>query len=152
MIKASISAVPGLIAAFLILAAVLAGLTVLAARKLGRPVLLPALLATSIAGILTVTLLPGTAGVEAGQCDSGLPVHRFTSSSSLLNMDLFIPGAAISVLLFRRPATTIAPFIILSGLVEFIQAVTPLGRSCSAGDLAANATGALRSHLNWLSR
>ncbi|MER7149020.1 VanZ family protein [Streptomyces xanthochromogenes] len=143
MIKASISAVPGLIAAFLILTAVLAGLTVLAARKLGRPILLPALLATSIAGILTVTLLPGTAGVEAGQCDSGLPVHLLTSSSSLLNMGLFIPGAAISVLLFRRPATTIASFIILSGLVEFIQAVTPLGRSCSAGDLAANATGAL---------
>ncbi|WP_331446376.1 VanZ family protein [Streptomyces xanthochromogenes] len=143
MTKASISAVPGLIATFLVLAAVLAGLAVLAARKLDRPVMLPALLTTSIAEILTVTLLPGTSGVEAGQCDSGLPVHLLTSSSSLLNMGLFIPGAAISVLLFRRPATTVASFIVFSGLVEFSQAVTPLGRSCSATDLAANATGAL---------
>ncbi|MFE9118200.1 VanZ family protein [Streptomyces sp. NPDC007172] len=143
MIKASIGAVPGLISSFLILAGVLAGITALISKARNRPLLLPVLLATCTAGVLTVTLLPGGAGATVGQCDTGLPVHVFTSSSSLLNIGLFIPAAALSTLLFRRPATVAAVFMVFSGLIEFIQSVTSLGRSCTVTDVVANSIGAL---------
>ncbi|WP_189963382.1 VanZ family protein [Streptomyces violascens] len=101
------------------------------------------LLAICMAGVSTVTLLPSGAGTPVGQCDTGLPGHVLTSSSSLLNIGLFAPGAALSTLLFRRPATTAATFVVFSGLIEFIQSVTPLGRSCSVTDVTANSIGAL---------
>ncbi|MFD7538367.1 VanZ family protein [Streptomyces sp. NPDC059819] len=143
VIRASIGAVPGLIPSFLILAGVLAGITALISRARNRPLLLPVLLATCTAALCTVTLLPGAAGMTVGQCDTGLPVHVFTSSSSLLNIGLFIPPAALSTLLFRRPATVAAVFVLFSGLIEFIQSVTSLGRSCTVTDVVANSIGAL---------
>ncbi len=108
-----------------------------------------------MAGIAAVTLLPGDAGLRAGQCDTGMPTHLFTSESSLLNIALFAPGALLAVLLFRRPVTAAAGFGCLSGTIEVVQSFTDLGRSCSVTDLVANVTGAALGSLAgalWLYR
>ncbi|TGZ18101.1 hypothetical protein DV517_30740 [Streptomyces sp. S816] len=143
MIEASISAVPGLVISFLVLGALLVLLTVSVARVWNKPWRLPAALALSIAGILSVTLLPGNGGLEAAQCDAGAPLHLFTSTSSLLNIALFAPGAFLGVLALRRPMTVAAAFVCLSGTVELLQATTHVGRSCSLSDVVANATGSV---------
>ncbi|MFG2117202.1 VanZ family protein [Streptomyces sp. NPDC048718] len=144
MIEASIGAVPGLFSAFFVMALLFAAPTAFIAKSRNRPPLLPALLATSIAGVLAVTLLPGSAGgAMAGICDIGRPVHMLTSASALLNIALFAPSPLLAVLLFRRPVTVGAISLVCSATVELIQATVPMGRACSATDLAANATGAL---------
>ncbi|MGW7166607.1 VanZ family protein [Streptomyces sp. NPDC054884] len=143
MIEASIAAVPGLIVSFLILAALIAVPTAFVAKARGKPWALRTTLAAYLAGILAVTLLPGDAGLESWQCDTGAPTHLFTSASSLLNIALFAPGALLAVLLFTRPLTVAAAFGALSGAVEIAQSAGQLGRSCSVTDLASNATGAL---------
>ncbi len=143
MIEASIAAVPGLIVSFLILAALIAAPTALVAKARKKPWPLRTALAVYLAGILAVTLLPGDAGLQSWQCDTGAPTHLFTSASSLLNIALFVPGALLAVPLFKRPVTVAAAFGALSGAVEIAQSAGHLGRSCSVTDLAANATGAL---------
>ncbi|MEV6531171.1 VanZ family protein [Streptomyces sp. NPDC051639] len=143
MIKASMSAVPDLIVSFLILAALLAAPTALMAKARQKPWPLRTGLAAYLAGIVAVTLLPGSAGLEPGQCDTGIPADVLTSASSLLNIALFAPGACLAVLLFRRPATVAAAFGCLSGTVELIQSAGHLGRACSLTDVAANAIGAV---------
>ncbi|MEU1510547.1 VanZ family protein [Streptomyces sp. NPDC005811] len=155
MIEASISAVPGLIASWAVLAALVAVPTALVAKAKKRPWPLRTALAAYVAGIAAVTLLPGDAGLGPWQCDTGMPLHLVTSASSRLNIALFAPGAFLAVLLFRRPATVAAAFGALSGAVELAQSVGHLGRSCSVTDLAANATGALLGSLAgavWLYR
>lgn len=147
MIEASIAAVPGLIVYFLILAALIAAPTVLVAKARNKPWPLRTALAVYLAGILAVTLLPGDAGLQSWQCDTGAPTHLFTSASSLLNIALFVPGALLAVLLFKRPVTVAAAFGALSGTVEIAQSAGHLGRSCSVTDLTANATGALLGSL-----
>ncbi|SEQ36180.1 Glycopeptide antibiotics resistance protein [Streptomyces sp. yr375] len=142
MIEASIKAVPGLIVTFLILAALVAVPTALIAKARNKPWRLRTALTAYLVGIVTVTLLPGDAGLESGQCDTGMPAHLFTSTSSLLNIALFAPGAFLTVLQFKRPATVAVAFGCLSGAVELIQSFVNLGRSCSVTDLAANTTGA----------
>ncbi|MEH0544526.1 VanZ family protein [Streptomyces sp. B21-105] len=147
MIEASIAAVPGLIFSFLILAALIAVPTALVAKARKKPWPLRMAVAAYLAGILAVTLLPGDAGLQSWQCDTGAPTHLFTSASSLLNIALFAPGALLAVLLFKRPVTVAAAFGALSGTVEIAQSAGHLGRSCSVTDLAANATGALLGSL-----
>lgn len=143
MIEASVSAVPRLLATFLILAALLAVPTALVAKSKKKPWLLSTAHAVWLAGIVAVTLLPGAAGLEAGQCDTSLSSRAFTSASSLLNIALFAPGAFIASLLFRRPLTVAAVFGLLSGTVELIQSVADTGRACTMTDIAANVTGAV---------
>ncbi|MFF4756811.1 VanZ family protein [Streptomyces sp. NPDC002514] len=143
MIEASIAAVPGLVAGFLILGALFALPTAFLAKARNRPWQPVTALAVYVAGILSVTLLPGDAGLEAAQCDTGAPLHLFTDTSSLLNIALFAPGAFLAVHALRRPVTAAAAFIILSGTVELIQSTGYLGRSCSLTDVAANATGSV---------
>ncbi|MCK8434178.1 VanZ family protein [Streptomyces sp. D2-8] len=143
MIEASVSAVPRLLVSFLILAALLAVPTAFVAKAREKPWPLRTALAVSLAGIVAVTLLPGNAGLEVGQCDTSLSGRAFTSSSSLLNIALFAPGAFLAALLFRRPVTVAAAFGLLSGSVELIQSVAGTGRACTMTDIAANATGAV---------
>ncbi|MER6786201.1 VanZ family protein [Streptomyces sp. NPDC000658] len=155
MIEASISAVPGLIVSFLILAALTAAPTALVAKARNKPWPLRTALAAYLAGVLAVTLLPGQAGLQSWQCDTGTPTHLFTSASSLLNVALFAPGALLAVLLYKRPVTVAAAFGTLSGGVELAQSAGDLGRSCSVTDLAANGIGALLGSLLgalWLCR
>ena len=147
MIEASIAAVPGLILSFLILAVVLAVPTTLVAKARNKPWPLRTALAVYVAGVLAVTLLPGDAGLEAWQCDTGAPTHLFTSVSSLLNIALFAPAGFLAVQLFRRPVTVAAAGAFLSAAVELTQSAASLGRSCSVTDLAANAVGAIAGAL-----
>ncbi|MFD8967708.1 VanZ family protein [Streptomyces sp. NPDC059568] len=144
MIKASIAAVPGLFFSFLIVAILFAVPVALIARARKKPVVVRVLLAMSVAGVVSVTLLPGHAGTGGGaQCDSGWPTHLLTSPSALLNVALFLPGAALGILVFRRPVTVAAVWLLFSTTVEFIQAMVPMGRSCSVTDIAANAMGTM---------
>ncbi|MFJ4563959.1 VanZ family protein [Streptomyces caelestis] len=141
MIEASVSAVPRLLASFLILAMLLAVPTALVAKSRKKPWPLRTALAICLAGIVAVTLLPGDAGLDVGQCDTSLSSRAFTSASSLLNIALFTPGAFLAALLFRRPVTVAAAFGFLSATVELIQSVADTGRACTMTDIAANATG-----------
>jgi hypothetical protein len=143
VIEASIEAVPGLVVSFLVLAALFGFPTAAVAKARGKSWPLRTVLAVHLAGIFTVTLLAGNAGLAPDQCDTGDPAHLFTSASSLLNVALFAPGAFLAVLLFRRPVTVAAVFCCLSAAVEIIQAKADLGRSCSVTDLVANGTGAV---------
>ncbi|MEU4087298.1 VanZ family protein [Streptomyces aureus] len=143
MIEASISAVPGLVAAFLVFGALFALPTVFLLKARSKPWRLPTALAVYVAGILSVTTLPGSAGLEAAQCDMGAPIHLFTDESALLNVALFAPGAFLAVLALWRPVTVAAAFVCLSAAVELIQSLGHLGRSCTLTDLAANATGSV---------
>ncbi|WP_329218475.1 VanZ family protein [Streptomyces sp. NBC_01485] len=155
MIEASIAAVPGLIVSFLVLAVVLTAPTALVARARDKPWPLRTALAVYVAGLLAVTLLPGDAGLEAWQCDTGAPTHLFTSVGSLLNIALFAPAGFLAVLLFRRPVTVAAAGAFLSAAVELMQSAASFGRSCSVSDLAANAVGAVAGALAgalWLYR
>ncbi|MBT1095084.1 VanZ family protein [Streptomyces sp. Tu102] len=143
MIEASIAAVPGLIVSFLILAAVLGLPTALVAKARNKPWPLRTALAVYLAGIFAVTLLPGDAGLEPWQCDTGAPTHLLTSVSSLLNIALFAPAGFLAVQLFRRPITVAATGACVSAMVELMQSGASIGRSCSVSDLAANTAGGL---------
>ncbi|MGW1978816.1 VanZ family protein [Streptomyces sp. NPDC001889] len=144
MIEASIGAVSGLVPVFCVMAVLLALPTALVTATRKRPLLLPVLLAVSLAGVLTVTLLPGNAGAAMeGLCDTGSPSRLLTSPSALLNIALFVPAALLGTLVFRRPVTVTAVAVLGSGTVELVQATGSLGRACSATDLVANATGAV---------
>ncbi|MEU0118782.1 hypothetical protein ABZ137_35180 [Streptomyces bobili] len=137
MIEASVAAVPGLIVSFLILAVVVALPTALVAKARKNPWFSPTALAVYLAGMLAVTLLPGDAGLESWQCDTGAPTHLLSSASSLLTMALFAPAAFLAVQLFRRPVTVAAAGGCVSAMVELTQTAAGLGRSCSVSDLAA---------------
>ncbi|AVV47732.1 hypothetical protein C6376_27015 [Streptomyces sp. P3] len=117
------------------------------AKALGRPWPLRTALAVQLAGVLAVTLLPGDAGLQGWQCDTGAPSHLFTSAGYLLNIALFAPAGFLAVQLFRRPVTVAAAGAVLSAAIELAQSAAPLGRSCSVTDLAANATGAVAGSL-----
>lgn len=143
MIEASVAAVPGLIVSFLAIATFVAVPTALVAKVRRKPWALSTALAIYLSGIAAVTLLPGDAGLNSGQCDTGMPTHVFTSASSLLNVAFFVPGAFLAVLLFKRPITVAAAFACLSGGIELVQSLAYLGRSCSVTDMAANTIGAV---------
>lgn len=145
VIEASIEAVPGLLASFLLLAALFALPVWLKTRKLGRPTALPTVFAFSLAGVTAVTLLPGGAGVSGkGVCDNGFSVtYLLSSPSALLNVALFIPSAFLAMLLFRRPVTVAASIPLSSSCIEFVQIYLVPGRACSLTDLIANSIGGL---------
>ncbi|SHL82671.1 MULTISPECIES: VanZ family protein [Streptomyces] len=143
MIEASVGALPGLIPAFLIISAIVGVPSALMARAKGRPVGLLLLFVVALAGVLTVTLMPGNGGSgQVGICDVGLPLQDLLSSESArLNVLLFIPASFLAVLLFRRPVSALSGSLILTCGVELIQSWIDLGRSCSYDDVKANALG-----------
>lgn len=143
MIEASIGALPGLIPAFLIIAMMLGIPSAIAAKAKGKSVGLSLLLAAALAGVLTVTLMPGDGGSgRAGICDVGLPVQGFLASESArLNILLFIPVSCLAVLFFQRPILALAGTLMLTCGVELLQSWADLGRACSYDDIKANALG-----------
>ncbi|GAB7033858.1 VanZ family protein [Streptomyces sp. NPDC021749] len=143
MIEASIGALPGLIPAFLIIAAIVGIPVALIARAHGGSVSLSLLFTAALAGVLTVTLTPGGGGSgQVGICDVGLPLKdALTSESARLNVLLFMPASFLAVLLFRRPILTLSGSLILTCGVELLQSWTDLGRSCSYDDVKANVLG-----------
>lgn len=103
------------------------------------------LFTTALAGVLTVTLMPGFRGAEAsGACDRGLPGTAFLASESAqLNVLLFVPLCFLAVLLFRRPVLVLAGTVLLTSGIELAQGHLPLGRACSYDDVKANALGGI---------
>ncbi|MFC9235804.1 VanZ family protein [Streptomyces decoyicus] len=145
MIEASIGALPGLIPAFLIIAMLLGIPSAIGAKAKGKPVGLSLLLAAALAGVLTVTLMPGDGGSgRAGICDVGLPVQGFLASESArLNVMLFVPVSCLAVLFFKRPILALSGTLMLTCGVELLQSWAGLGRACSYDDIKANALGGL---------
>ncbi|MFC9740938.1 VanZ family protein [Streptomyces noursei] len=143
MIEAAVGALPGLLPAFLVLAAVLGVGAAAVGRARGAPVALSVLCAVAFAGVLVVTMLPGGGGSgQGGSCGVGLPGWAFLGSESArLNVALFVPPSLLAVLLFRRPVTVLAGCLLLTGGIELLQGTTELGRACSYDDLKANALG-----------
>ncbi|MFF3275459.1 VanZ family protein [Streptomyces chrestomyceticus] len=145
MIEASVGAVPGLVPAFVITTLLLAVPVGLITKSRGHSVVLPMLFTTALAGVLTVTLMPGFRGAEAsGTCDRGLPGTAFLASESAqLNVLLFVPLCFLAVLLFRRPVLVLAGTVLLTSGIELAQGHLPLGRACSYDDVKANALGGI---------
>jgi len=143
VIEASIGALPGLIPAFLIIAMILGIPSAIGAKAKGKPVGLSLLLAAALAGVLTVTLMPGDGGSgRAGICDVGLPVQGFLASESArLNVMLFVPVSCLAVLFFKRPILALSGTLMLTCGVELFQSWAGLGRACSYDDIKANALG-----------
>ncbi|AJT65618.1 hypothetical protein T261_3958 [Streptomyces lydicus] len=145
MIEASIGALPGLIPSFLVIAVILGVPSAIVAKAKGNSLSLSLLFAAALAGVLTVTLMPGDGGSgRVGICEAGLPLQALLSSESAqLNVLLFIPVSCLAVLLFRRPVLTLSGTLALTSGVELIQSWTDLGRACSYDDIKANALGGL---------
>ncbi|MEF3119535.1 VanZ family protein [Streptomyces chrestomyceticus] len=146
MIEASVGAVPGLVPAYVITTLLLAVPVGLITKSRGRSAVLPVLFTTALAGVLTVTLMPGLrgAGESSGTCDRGLPSAAFLASESAqLNVLLFVPLCFLAVLLFRRPVLVLAGTVLLTSGIELAQGHLPLGRACSYDDVKANALGGI---------
>ncbi|WP_432140375.1 VanZ family protein [Streptomyces sp. bgisy084] len=145
MIEASIGALPGLISAVLVTAVLLGVPSAMVAKARGQSVSLALLFAVALAGVLTVTLMPGGGGSgQAGICDVGLPYGAFlTSESARLNVLLFVPVSCFAVLLFRRPVMTLAGTLALTCGIEWVQSWTDMGRACSYDDIKANSLGGI---------
>ncbi|MFJ9471655.1 VanZ family protein [Streptomyces caniferus] len=143
MIEASINALPGLVSLFVV-ATVLLGLpAALIAGAKKKPIFLALLFAATLAGILTVTMTPGSGGVgQARVCDAGLPLGAFlTSESAQLNFLLFVPMSVTAALLFRRPVSVAVGSVALAFSIELAQAWIAEGRACTYDDITANAIG-----------
>ncbi|WP_125048540.1 hypothetical protein [Streptomyces chrestomyceticus] len=127
MIEASVGAVPGLVPAFVITTLLLAVPVGLVTKSRGHSVVQPMLFTTALAGVLTVTLMPGFRGAEAsGACDRGLPGTAFLASESAqLNVLLFVPLCFLAVLLFRRPVLVLAGTVLLTSGIELAQGICP---------------------------
>ncbi|GAB2805924.1 hypothetical protein GCM10027073_43190 [Streptomyces chlorus] len=98
----------------------------------------------SLVAVLVVTLLPGGAGdtLASVSCNAGPSVRGMvTTTSGRLNILLFVPLGLFGVLLFRRPLAVLTGGIALTGTVELLQALLPLGRACSHEDLLMNCAG-----------
>ncbi|MFG2142076.1 VanZ family protein [Streptomyces sp. NPDC048650] len=147
MIEVSVGALPGLIPAFLVIAVMLGVPSAVVAKGKGKgnSVSLSVLFAVALAGVLTVTLMPGGGGSgRVGICDVGLPARAFLASESArLNVLLFVPVSCLAVLLFRRPISVLAGTLMLTCGVELLQSWTDLGRACSYDDVKANAVGGI---------
>ncbi|MEV5593695.1 hypothetical protein [Streptomyces sp. NPDC052496] len=97
------------------------------------------MLTTALAGVLTVTLLPGAYGNGSpGSCDQGLPGFAFLASASAR---LNVLPCFLAVLLFRRPLLVLAGAVALTGGTELVQGHLSLGRACSYDDVKANVLG-----------
>lgn len=144
MIEASIRAVAGLIPVFAAVAVLIAVPVALLARAKKWPTTAVTLWSVSLAGVLAVTLLPGGMGNSGGDitCYIG-PSFRgvLSTTPGQLNVLLFVPVSAFGVSAFRRPVPVLGGGLLLSGGVELLQALLPLGRSCGYSDLAANTLG-----------
>ncbi|REK90143.1 VanZ family protein [Streptomyces inhibens] len=143
MIEASISALPGLVSLFVV-ATVLLGLpAALIAGAKKKSIVLSLLFAATLAGILTVTMTPGSRGVgQARVCDAGLPLGAFLASESAqLNFLLFVPVSVTATLLFRRPISVAVGSVVLAFSIELAQAWLAEGRACTYDDITANAIG-----------
>ncbi|KIZ18779.1 VanZ family protein [Streptomyces natalensis] len=149
MIEASVGALPGLIPLFISAVLLLGIPTALIAAAKEKPLALSLLFVTSLAGVLTVTLTPGSGG--AGQlrvCDLGLPMDAFLASESArLNFLLFVPLSFLAVLLFRRPLTVAVCAVALSCTIELLQAWIALGRACTYDDITSNSAGGIAGAL-----
>jgi glycopeptide antibiotics resistance protein len=143
VIEASINALPGLVSLFVV-ATVLLGLpAALIAGAKKKPIALSLVFAATLAGILTVTMTPGSRGVgQVRVCDAGLPFDAFlTSESAQLNFLLFVPMSVTATLLFRRPVSVAAGSVALAFSIELAQAWIAEGRACTYDDITANAIG-----------
>ncbi|RMB85880.1 VanZ family protein [Streptomyces shenzhenensis] len=144
MIEASIRAVADLIPVFVVASVLIALPVALLARAKNWPVVTTTLWSVSLLGVLAVTLLPGGIG-DAGKetvCYIGPSLRGVLSTTpGRLNVLLFVPVCFFGVCAFRRPIAVLAGGVLLTGSVEMLQALLPLGRSCSYSDLAANTIG-----------
>ncbi|MFJ7592239.1 VanZ family protein [Streptomyces sp. NPDC097617] len=113
-------------------------------RVRGLPKVPAVLFGWAVAGALSATLYPSHTGASAsGICTIGRDVFTpLLAQQGIMNVALFVPAAFFSVLVFRRPAVSVASGVLLSAGIESVQALTSsIGRSCTSEDLIANSLG-----------
>ncbi|CAM5422017.1 hypothetical protein GCM10010329_00380 [Streptomyces spiroverticillatus] len=144
MIEASVNALPGVTALFLVLAALLALPAALWARARDRSPYLAAATAVLFAGALAVTLAPGHNAAPAERvCATGTSLHgALQTVPGQLNAVIFALPCLLLVLATRRPLTSLGVVCLTVPGVELAQALLPLGRSCTFIDLTLNCLGA----------
>ncbi|MBD0672204.1 VanZ family protein [Streptomyces sp. CBMA156] len=145
MIRAILGNDTGILWAALAAVGVFAVLSAAVARRRSAPLVLSVLAGASAAVVLTATLYPVHPDAPAPllctvQRDL---IGAMSGTQGLMNIALFVPIAFFASLVVRRPVSTGIALVLLSAVVEAVQAVTPgVGRSCDTGDLWNNALGA----------
>ncbi|MFF0747200.1 hypothetical protein ACFYVL_43155 [Streptomyces sp. NPDC004111] len=144
MIEASLNALPGVTALFLVLAAMLGLPAVLWARARERSPVLAVASAVLFAGALAVTLNPGANnGPSELVCATGTTLHgALQTVPGQLNAVIFALPCFLLVLATRRPLTSLGITCLVVPGVELAQAALPLGRTCTYIDLYLNCIGA----------
>lgn len=121
-----------------IVCVILAGILVWAGGK-GRRIAL-AIAALSTLAALALTLSPDKYPLPAVMCALD-PVYLYWDTSNVL---LFALPALFAAIATRRPILVLAGGVVLSALIELVQAITPiLGRRCDPSDWLANSIGTL---------
>ncbi|MFB7382884.1 VanZ family protein [Kitasatospora purpeofusca] len=145
MIRAVLNNESGLLWALLVTLTASAALAAATARRLSAPALLAVLAVVSTVPVLVATLYPIHPAAPAPlvctvQRDL---IGAMSNTQGLMNIALFVPAGFLVSLLSRRPVSTGVGLVLLSAVVEAVQAVTPgVGRSCDTADLWDNALGA----------
>ncbi|PPF56425.1 VanZ family protein [Clavibacter michiganensis] len=117
----------------------LAGIRLARRRRITAVLLIAALL-----GALALTLYPEGDRSSSVACNVGLPYLSPTAVESTANILLFVPIAFLASLLWRRPLLAILGTVVLSALIDTVQAVAlSIGRACDTGDWITNTIGAI---------
>jgi glycopeptide antibiotics resistance protein len=94
--------------------------------------------------IVALTLVPGSTDVSGVACSFQFVMPRPGSVELLANVALLFPAVYFAALATKRPVATFTVAVVLSAVIEAIQALIPaLARSCDTGDWAMNCLGAL---------
>lgn len=128
--------------AFWVGIAVVAGLAWMLHHLRLRGVLL-GLSGLSVVAVLALTLLPDGAPRDGITCTVQFSVP-FQGLDTLANLAMLLPLVVFLGTATNRPLTVLAGAVILSAVIEFVQAIAPvLGRRCDTDDWFMNTVGAV---------
>jgi hypothetical protein len=97
----------------------------------------------SFVAVLVLTLLPDGARPGGVTCTAQLSVP-FGGIETLANVALLLPLVLFLGTATNRPLTVLAGAVVLSAVIEVVQALAPvLGRRCDTNDWFMNTVGAL---------
>lgn len=128
--------------------AVLIGLLMVApfigAGLMRRPRITRVLLVAAALVVAALTLYPDGGPSPMRTCAVELPYLAPTAVESTANILLFVPGAFLAGIAWRRPVTAVLLTVAASAVIETVQAlVLAIGRACDTSDLITNSIGAI---------
>jgi VanZ family protein len=127
--------------------ALVACLTLVRRGTSWRQAVTVSLLAWTVAVMLAVSLAPDVGREAAGSCSFDLRAQPpWTSDQRLLNVLMYVPVGFLAVLAVggrrSRAIAVVAGVLALAAVVELVQQVHLVGRSCDVADMVDNWIGA----------